>query len=256
MKAVTQFPFLVVDGLESHGLMSQDFREVEQVATPFDLAVVTHLPDRNSRLVLHLGKFGRVSAGRRAMNAPRRLSPQRFMAAFPVILLQKRIVLALLLTVIVLRRYGFLQGFMHPLVTTVLGWFSGLDPLRLDAQFDPPFRKLAETAQGQRGERRPVVGADHLRQSGLSKDPFKPRSHFLIPGSLQRAAQKQISREVIADGQRVTAAAVAEPKVTLKVGTPTLIGGTTCGKGFAIGSHSAPPFASLDQTRTLQDFAT
>src|SRR5215813_1459398 len=196
MKAVTQFPFLVVNGLESHGLFSQDFREVKQIATPFDLAVVTHLPDRNSRLVLHLGKFGRVSAGRRAMNAPRRLSAQRFMAAFPVKFLPKRIVLGLLLTEIVLRRYGFLQGFMHPLVTTVLGWFSGLDPLRLDAQLDPPFRKLAEAAQGQRGERRSVVGADRVGQPGLSKDPLKPRLHFLVPGSRQRTAQKQIPREV------------------------------------------------------------
>src|SRR5215831_1089356 len=97
MKAVTQFPLLVVDRFESHGLFSQDFREVEQVATPLNLTVMTHLPDRNSWFVVHLGKFGRIRAGRSAINAPRRLSPQRFMAAFPVIFLLKRIIFALLL---------------------------------------------------------------------------------------------------------------------------------------------------------------
>src|SRR5436190_20836275 len=79
MKAVTSFPPVLVDGLEAHVLFSQDFREVEQLATPLDLAVVTHLPDRDSRLILHLGKFGRIGAWRGAIDAPRCLSSQCFM---------------------------------------------------------------------------------------------------------------------------------------------------------------------------------
>src|SRR5262249_52616367 len=66
--------------------------------------------------------------------------------------------------------------------------------------------------------------------------------------------QKQIPREVVADGQRITAAAVAHQKVALKVGTPTLIRDATLSERFAIGRHSAPPFARLNQTRALQDF--
>src|SRR5882762_6078984 len=98
MKTVTQFPPLLIDRFESHGLFSQDFREVEQLATPLDLAVVTDLPDRDSRLILHLGEFGRIGAWRGAIDAPRCLSAQCLMAAFPVIFLLKRIILALLLT--------------------------------------------------------------------------------------------------------------------------------------------------------------
>src|SRR5438046_4959469 len=124
MKTVTQFPPVLVDGLEAHGFFSQDFREVEQLAAPLDLAIVSHLPDCNSRLVLHLGEFGRKGAWRGAIDAPRCLSSQRLMAAFPVIFLQKRIILALLLMEIALRRYCFFQGSMHPLVPAVLCRFS------------------------------------------------------------------------------------------------------------------------------------
>src|SRR6266550_171747 len=255
MKTVKQFPPLLVDRFESDGLFSQDFREVEQLSSPLDLAVVTHLPDRDSRLVLHLREFGRIGAGRGAIDASRRLSSQRLMGALPVIFLQKRIVVALLLMEIALRHHCFLQGSMHPLVAAVLGRFSRLDPLRLNPQLDPPFRELADAAQCQRGERRPVVGADHIGQPGLPKDPLKPRLYFLLPGSLKRTAQKQIPRKVVADGQRITAAAVAQQKVALKVCTPTLIGGATRSKGFAIRSHPAPPLAGLNQTRTLEDFA-
>src|SRR5256885_14495003 len=112
MKAVTQFPPVIVDGLEAHGLFSQDFREVEQLAAPLDLAVVTHLLDCNSRLILHLGKFGRIRAWRGAIDAPRCLSSQGLMAALPVIFLLKRIILALLLMEIALRCHGILQGSM------------------------------------------------------------------------------------------------------------------------------------------------
>src|SRR6202022_390516 len=134
MKTVTHFPPLVVDRFEADGLFSQDFGKVKQLATPLDLAVVTHLPDRDSRLVLHLREFGRIGAGRGAIDASRRLSSQRLMAALPVIFLQKRIVVALLLMEIALRRYCFLQGSMHPLVTPVLSRFSRLNPLRLNSQ--------------------------------------------------------------------------------------------------------------------------
>src|SRR6266852_187931 len=255
MKTVTQFPPLLVDRFESDGLFSQDFRKVKQLSAPLDLAVVTYLPDCDSRLILDLGEFDRIGAWRAAIDAPRRLSSQRLMAAFPVIFLQKRIILALLLMEIALRRYCFLQGSMHPLVATVLGRFSRLDPLRLNPQLDPPFRELADAAQCQRGERRPVVGADHIRQPGLPKDPLKPMLYFLLPGSLKRTAQKQIPRKVVADGQRITAAAVAQQKVPFKVCTPTLIRGATLCKGFAIRCHPAPPLAGLNQTRMLQDFA-
>src|SRR6266566_5555322 len=152
MKTVTQFPALLIDRFESHGLFSQDFRKVEQLSAPLDLTVVTHLPDCDSRLILHLGEFGRIGAWRGAIDTPRRFSSQRLMRALPVIFLHKRIILALLLWEIALRRYSLLQGSMHSLMAAVLGRFPRPDPLRLYPKLDPPFRELAEPAQGQRRE--------------------------------------------------------------------------------------------------------
>src|SRR5438132_1779021 len=255
MKTVTQFPSALGNGFAPHGLFSHDFREVNQLAAPLDFTVVTHSPDRDPRLVFHLREFGRVGARRGAIDTPRRFSSQRLMRALPVIFLHKRIILALLLWKITLRRYSLLQGSMHSLMAAVLGRFPRPDPLRLDPKLDPPFRELAEPAQGQRRAGRSIIGANHLGQPRLPKDPLKPRLHFLMPGSLKRAAQKQIPGKIVANGQRITATAVAQQKVPLEVCTPTLIGRATLSKGFAIRSHPAPPLAGLNQTRTLQDFA-
>src|SRR5688572_1982650 len=174
MKAVTQFPLVVVDRFKSYWLFSQDFRDVDQFATPLDLTLVTHLPDCDSGLVLHLWKFGRIRAWRPAMDASWRLSFQSLMRSVPVIFLPKRIIPLLLFLKISLRRHGFLQGSMHPFVAAVLGRFPRLDPLRLDTQLDPPFRELADAAQCKRRERRSVVSANHFRQSSFPKDPLKP----------------------------------------------------------------------------------
>src|SRR6266446_6841132 len=157
MKTVMHFPLPLVDRFESDGLFSEGFRKVKQLPLPLDLAVGSHLSDCDSRLILHLGEFGRIGAWRDAIDASRRVSSQGLMAALPVIFLQKGIVVALLLLEIALRRHCFLQGSMHPFVTPVLGRFSRLNPLRLNPQLNPPFREMADAAQGQRGERRSVV---------------------------------------------------------------------------------------------------
>src|SRR5688500_10178858 len=92
MKTITQLPLVIVDRFKSYRLFSQDFRDIDQLATPFDLALVTHLPDRDSGLVLHFGEFGRIGAWREAMDASWRFSFQRLMRAVPVIFLLKRII--------------------------------------------------------------------------------------------------------------------------------------------------------------------
>src|SRR5437879_7577680 len=165
MKTVTQFPSVLVNRFEPHGLFCQDFLEVKQLAAPLDFTVMTHSPDRDPRLVFHLREFGRIGARRGAIDTPRRFSSQRLMRALPVIFLHKRIILALLLWQIALRRYSLLQGSMHSLMTAVLSRFPRPDPLRLDPKLDPPFRELAEPAQGQRREGRSDRKSTRLNSS-------------------------------------------------------------------------------------------
>src|SRR5688572_19156032 len=120
------------------------------------------------------------------MNYYRWFSPQRLVTAFVVELLQERIVATLLCQQILLGRHCILQSAMHALMTSVLGRPAWLDSLWFDAQLDPPLRQLADTTQNQRGERGSVVGADHLRQPKLPKDPLKPGLHLPERRSCQR----------------------------------------------------------------------
>jgi len=139
VKTVTQLPVVLIHGLESHGLFCQDFRDVEKLAPPLDLAVMAHVPNGDSRLVFNLGGFERIRSWGRAIDTARGLSFQRLMGTLPVIFLLEGMILALLRVKIALRRH-FLQRSVHPLVATVLRGFSRPDPLRLDPQLNPPLR--------------------------------------------------------------------------------------------------------------------
>src|SRR5436853_2173217 len=79
MKAVTQLPLLLIYRLKSQRLFSQDFRDVEELTLPLDLAVVAHLPHRDSRLVLNLWEFDWIGPWRRAINTAWSFSSQCLM---------------------------------------------------------------------------------------------------------------------------------------------------------------------------------
>src|SRR4051812_43299520 len=96
MKTVTQFPLVLVNRFEPHGLFSQDFRKVKQLAAPLDFAILTHSPDSDSRPVFYFREFGRIGARRGAMDTPWCFSVQPFVGALPVVFLHKSIVSALL----------------------------------------------------------------------------------------------------------------------------------------------------------------
>ena len=62
MKAVAYFPKVLVDSFKPDGLFGEDFRDIEELAPPLDLAVVTHLPDLDAGLVVHRREFARIGA--------------------------------------------------------------------------------------------------------------------------------------------------------------------------------------------------
>src|SRR5438445_1005746 len=223
MKAVTQLPLLLIYRLKSQRLFSQDFRDGEELTLPLALAVVAHLPHRDSRLVLNLWEFDWIGPWRRAINTAWSFSSQRLMRTLPVVLLSKGSEVTLLCGKSFLRWHCFLQRAVHALVATVLCGFARTNPLGFDPKPYPPFRELADPAHRQRRKRCSVIGTNGLRQPVLPKDPLKPWSNRLMARPLKPPAQKQISREVVAEGQRIATPSVAQPKVSLEVRTPTLI---------------------------------
>src|SRR5882724_1428298 len=253
MKAVTQLPLLLIYRLKSQRLFSQDFRDVEELTLPLDLAVVAHLPHRDSRLVLNLWEFDWIGPWRRAINTAWSFSSQRLMRTLPVVLLSKGIEVALLCGKSFLRWHCFLQRSVDALVATVLCGFARTNPLGFDPKPYPPFRELADPAHRQRRKRCSVIGTNGLRQPVLPKDPLKPRSNRLMARPLKPPAQKQISREVVAEGQRIATPSVAQPKVSLEVRTPTLIRPPTLAKRLCVGSYPVPTQPWLNQPRTLEN---
>ena len=59
MKTVADFPLVIIDLLESKRLSSEDLGDVNEIAVPLDLAVVSHLPNDHCRVIFH----GRDLAG-------------------------------------------------------------------------------------------------------------------------------------------------------------------------------------------------
>ncbi len=91
------------------------------------------------------------------------------------------------------RRRRFLQRAVHPFMSSVLLRVAGLDALRHDAQLDPPHRQPRQPGHRARGERRPVVGAHHLRHPVLAKRRFEDGLHPLRVGLVHRLAAQQVT---------------------------------------------------------------
>ena len=129
MKTITDFPLLLVNLSKAKGLLGQDLRDVNQIAVPFDLAIVSYISNGGGGAVL----YGRQSIGvgtrRAAISSGWGVSSQPLMRTLLVILLYEKIIFALLSFVRWLRWDIVFKRSMHAFVTTVLLRLSGLDLL-------------------------------------------------------------------------------------------------------------------------------
>src|SRR5258706_3741171 len=253
MKTISNLPLLFLDLRESKRLLSQHLRDVNEIATPFDLAVIAHAPNRGGRAVFNGWNFPRVTAWRDTINTPRRLSSQRFMRALPVILLQEEIKMVLLTPLSWLRRDILFKSAVHPFMTAVLARLSRLDPLGADAELDPPLRQLTEPAHGQRSKGGSVISANRLGQAILAKRPLKPGSDGTIAGMLQGPAHQQVTRKVVTQRERMTAPMVAQSEIALEVRTPDLIGSLAIAKRLAIRPDMGMSNSRFNQARPLKN---
>src|SRR6476469_9023979 len=110
------------------------------------------------------------------------------------------------------------ERFVHPLVLSVLFGMGRLSELRPDAHLDPPDGEARKSAQGDRGERNTVVGANGLWQSIFSKQPFECEMDRDLFGRPECFASEDVSAVLIGDGQRIAVVAIARQKLAFEVG--------------------------------------
>jgi len=90
------------------------------------------------------------------------------------------------------------QGAVQTLVTTILLRLSGRDPLRSDAEFDPPHGKLRQATCAAARKWRPIVAADCARQSVFAECGLEQGPRTLRIDTPHRLATQQITAVGIA----------------------------------------------------------
>src|SRR5215203_4134844 len=254
MKTITDFPTMLLDLFESYRLVSQNLRDVEEIATPFDLAVASHLADHTARVVLHRWHFTRVNPSRRTVKSSGSLSSECLMGTLGIIELLKQIEMTLLSLAGRLRRNVVLERSVHAFVTAILARLARLDPLGMDTELNPPLRQLTDSAESQGGKRSTVVSTNGERQAILPKRPLQPGSDRPVIGTFQGPTHQQVAREVVRERQGIAAVMVPQGKVSFEVGTPDLIGCLARTKRFCVRRDMAAFDAPFDQARLLKNF--
>src|SRR6185312_3278930 len=118
---------------------------------------------------------------RRRVDADGRLLAQSLVRPFLVVVTREGNEATVLVSPISRRRpHGLQKRQMEALVPTVLLRLTGVDPFMPDAQLDPPGRQHRQPGRPGRGERRAVVGTDHLRQAIVAESPLKERFRLFV----------------------------------------------------------------------------
>ena len=96
MKTIADFPLLLLDLLEPKLFVHQDLRDIDELTTPLDLTVVSHLPHDAVGIVLYRGHFLWVNPWRGIIHTCWRFSSQRLMRTLAIVLLLEQIKVVLL----------------------------------------------------------------------------------------------------------------------------------------------------------------
>src|ERR1700716_3412743 len=249
-------PVSVLGLLEGNGFTGKRAANVDEVALPFDLAVGADLAHRRFGRVIRLGKPRRHDARRGLVDARRHALAKRLMRPFFVVVAHK-CGKATGLSRAGWRRWphGFQKREVKALVSAVLLRMARIDPFMLDAELDPPHRQRRQAGGPGRGERRAVVGADHLRQAILTKRPLKWR--FTL-GTLRAAGRRQadqIAAEAIRHRERFGARAVAQSYPALVINAPHVFGMLRYRELTQPRGCTSPHAAAANQSRSLENLA-
>src|SRR5436190_23956641 len=96
MKTITDLPLLFLDLAKPKRFVRQDLGDIDEIATPLDLTVVSHLPHGGLGIVLYWRDFPGVNPCRGIINTGWSFSSQRFMRTLAIVLVQEQIKVVLL----------------------------------------------------------------------------------------------------------------------------------------------------------------
>src|SRR5882672_10391001 len=175
----------IVDGIaagisvldEAHRLADQRPADVDRIAVPLDLAVLTHAPDSLVGLIARLAQDTIEAAWRDGVMLGRRIVAERLMRTVFVVDVLEHAQALKLLAQAAGRRFGGVlqQGQMHSLMPAILLRLAGGDPFRQHTGLDHLDRQLRQSAGTARGKGRTVVGAQPMRKAELAKGRFQHR---------------------------------------------------------------------------------
>ena len=119
-----------------------------------------------------------------------------------------------------------LQGEMHALVAAVLLGMAWLDAFDVDAEAEPPNRKLGEVEEGiGTGEGDAIVGANGLRQAAIGEKALEGGKSDFLARSFEGFAHEQEEGRLFRDRERIAVSAVAELELAFEVGAPQIVRG-------------------------------
>ena len=225
-RAVAHLPQPVLAFLDADRLTGQCSRDVDEPATPLDLAVGPYTLDNHAAAVL-----GRVQA---AAPAPRRGRIQRRRHSHAQSLVRTLLVVDLqegpeappLRSQRCCRRARRLlcQRQVQPLQPAVLLRARRIDPFRKHTRLDQAHRQRTEPARSRRGKRRSVVGADHLGQPVLPERRSQHGPDMIRIHTVNRNHANEIAARLILQRQRIAAPPVAGAEPALEVHAPGVVG--------------------------------
>src|SRR5216684_2414299 len=153
--------------MQTNQFTDQRSGDENQLALPFNLAVAADPAQVAVAGRERILPAGRIGARRGRVNRRRRYLAQRLMRPLVIELVAEVIEALLLGSERGGRRLGgfCLEGLVHAFMPPVLLGLARHNAHWGDAQLDPPHRQPAQAAGGQRGERRSIIGEQHLRKS-------------------------------------------------------------------------------------------
>src|ERR1035438_8240180 len=249
-------PVPVLGFLDSNSFTNESAANVDEVASPFDLAIGPNLAHRGFGRVIRLWKPRWHRTRRRLVDASRWALAKRLVRPFFVVVAHK-CGRQTAWSGAGWRRWphGFQKREVKTLVSAVLLRMTRINPFMSDAELDPPHRQRRHAGGPARGEWRTVVRADHLRQAVLAERPLKRRFALGILRAAGRRQADQIAAEAIRHREGFRTRAVAQPDPALVIKAPHMVGVLRHRQLPHPRGRSSPDPTAANQSRSFENLA-